>query len=143
MQERLFLVKKVKTSFYHDLMIYTKRDASLTSEASDRRPFECKSSKSDRKTLLFLQDVFFFNFRGFQTSRHLLIWFCGECQKSHLEIRSSYGSRDSFSILVAHRRFWSRISKTNPSGFFGMVDRFFKHPKNRERVLQGGKGMQC
>ena len=26
--------------------------------------------------------------------------------------------------------------------FFGMVDRFFKHPKNRERVLQGGKGMQ-
>ena len=56
--ERLFLVKKVKTSFYHDLMIYTKRDASLTSEASDRRPFECKSSKSDRKTLLFLQGVF-------------------------------------------------------------------------------------
>ena len=95
-KERLFLVKKVKTSFYHDLMIYTKRDASLTSEASDRRPFECKSSKSDRKTLLFLQDVFFFNFRGFQTSRHLLMWFCGECQKSHLEIRSSYGSRDSF-----------------------------------------------
>ena len=39
--------KKVKTSFYHDLMIYTKRDASFTSEASDRRPFECKSSKSD------------------------------------------------------------------------------------------------
>ena len=94
--ERLFLVKKVKTSFYHDLMIYTKRDASLTSEASDRRPFECKSSKSDRKTLLFLQDVFFFNFRGFQTSPYLLMWFCGECQKSHLEIRSSYGSRDSF-----------------------------------------------
>ena len=93
---RLFLVKKVKTSFYHDLMIYTKRDAFLTSEASDRRPFECKLSKSDRKTLLFLQDVFFFNFRGFQTSSHLLMWFCGECQKSHLEIRSSYGSRDSF-----------------------------------------------
>ena len=65
---RLFLVKKVKTSFYHDLMIFTKRDASLTSEASDRRPFECKSSKSDRKTLLFLQDVFFFNFRALQTT---------------------------------------------------------------------------
>ena len=62
--------------------------------------------------------MFFFNFRGFQTSLHLLICFCGECQKSHLEIRSSYGSQDSFSILAAHRRFWSRISKTNPSGFF-------------------------
>ena len=116
--ERLFLVKKVKTSFYHDLMIYTKRDASLTSEASDRRPFECKSSKSDRKTLLFLQDVFFFNFRGFQTSRHLLMWFCGECQKSHLEIRSPYGSRDSFldfwaplSILIQDFQNKNRIQK--------------------------------
>ena len=60
-----FLIKKVKTSFYHDLMIYTKRDASLTSEARDRRPLECKPSKSDGK-LCFLQDVFFFTFRGFQ-----------------------------------------------------------------------------
>ena len=33
-------------------MIYTKRDAFLTSEASDRRPFECKSSKSDRIYIL-------------------------------------------------------------------------------------------
>ena len=47
-------------------MIYTKRDASFSSEASDRRPFECKSPKNDRKTLLFLQDVFFFNFGAFQ-----------------------------------------------------------------------------
>ena len=34
--ERLFLVKKVKTSFCHDLMIYTKSDASLTSESESR-----------------------------------------------------------------------------------------------------------
>ena len=39
--ESIFLIK---TSFYHDLTIYTKRDASLTSEASARMPFECKSS---------------------------------------------------------------------------------------------------
>jgi len=69
--------------------------------------------------------------------------YIGEIQKSHLEIRSSYRSRDSFfdfwetwSILIED--FQNKILQD----FFGMVDRFFKHPKNRERVLQGGKGMQ-
>ena len=60
--------KKVKTSFCHDLIIYMKRDASLPSNARRRRPFECKPLKSDGK-LGFLQDVFFFDFRGLQTSK--------------------------------------------------------------------------
>ena len=60
--------KKVKTSFCHDLIIYTKRDAPLPSNARRRRPFECKPLKSDGK-LGFLQDVFFFDFRGLQTSK--------------------------------------------------------------------------
>ncbi len=51
-------------------MIYTKRYASFPSEARDRRLFECNSLKCDIKTLLFLQGVFFFNFRRFRTSRH-------------------------------------------------------------------------
>ena len=66
--ERLFLVKNVKTSFYHDFD--DTRKGTLLSRAKRviEGPLSVNHQMSGRKTLLFLQDVFFFNFRDFQNT---------------------------------------------------------------------------
>ena len=91
-------------------------------------PLNVNHQRVIERLYFFLEDVFFFNFRGFQTSSPLLMRFCGECQKSDLEIRSSYGSRDNFfdfggtsSILIqdfqkkSFRIFWGLIFDFDPN----------------------------